>query len=79
MPLQYFGADTDTADVIRALQRDGATIVRNQVGPEVTDAILTELRKPFDEVGKCDESEFNGYKTYDESSHSRPQFRKNRR
>jgi len=63
MPLQYFDPDVDTADIIRALQRDGAAVVRNQVGPEVTDAILTELRKPFDEVGKCDESDFNGYKT----------------
>ncbi len=63
MPLQYFDPDNDTADVISALQRDGAAIVRNQVGPEVTDVILTELRKPFDEVGKCDESDFNGYKT----------------
>ncbi|MBW8056199.1 MAG: phytanoyl-CoA dioxygenase family protein [Nitrospira sp.] len=63
MPLQYFDPDVDTADIIRALRRDGAAVVRNQVGPEVTDAILTELRKPFDEVGKCDESDFNGYKT----------------
>ncbi len=63
MPLQYFDPDVDTADIIRALQRDGAAVVRNQVGLEVTDAILTELRKPFDEVGKCDESDFNGYKT----------------
>jgi len=63
MPLQYFDPDVDTADIIKALQRDGAAVVRNQVGPEVTDAILTELRKPFDEVGKCDESDFNGYKT----------------
>jgi len=63
MPLQYFDADVDTADIIRALQRDGAAVVRNQVGPEVTDAILMELRKPFDEVGKCDESDFNAHKT----------------
>ncbi len=63
MPLQYFDPDVDTADIIGALQRDGAAVVKNQVGPEVTDAILTELRKPFDEVGKCDESDFNGYKT----------------
>ena len=63
MPLQYFDPDVDTADIIKALQRDGAAVVRNQVGPEVTDAILTELRKPFDEVGKYDESDFNGYKT----------------
>ncbi len=63
MPLEYFDPDVDSADVVKALRRDGAAVVRNQVGPEVTDAILTELRKPFDEFGKCDESDFNGYKT----------------
>jgi len=63
MPLRYFDPDVDSPDVVKALRRDGAAVVRNQVGPEVTDAILTELRKPFDEVGKCDESDFNGYKT----------------
>ncbi len=63
MPLEYFDPEADTADVIAALKRDGATVVRNQVGPEVTDAVLAELRGPFDTVGKCDESDFNGYST----------------
>ena len=52
MPLEYFDPEADTADVIAALKRDGATVVRNQVGPEVTDAVLAELRGPFDTVGK---------------------------
>ena len=63
MPLEYFDPDADTTDVVAALRRDGATIVRNQIAPDVTDAVLAELREPFDKVGKCDESDFNGYTT----------------
>ena len=63
MPLKYFDPNVDTADIVQALRRDGAAVVTNQVAPEVTDAILTELRTPFDEVGRFDESDFNGYKT----------------
>ena len=63
MPLEYFDPDADTTDVVAALRRDGATIVRNQVAPDVADAVLAELREPFDKVGKCDESDFNGYTT----------------
>ncbi len=51
MPLEYFDPDANTADVIAALKRDGATVVRNQAGPEIIDAVLAELRAPFDEVG----------------------------
>ena len=63
MPLEYFDPDADTADVIAALKRDGATVVTDQIAPEVADTVLAELRVPFDEVGKCDESDFNGYST----------------
>ena len=63
MPLEYFDPKADTADVIAALKRDGATIVKNQITPDVTDAVLAELRGPFDKVGKCDESDLNGYST----------------
>ena len=63
MPIEYFNPDANTADVVSALQRDGAAIVKNQVEPELVEAVHAELRKPFDEVGKCDESDFNGYNT----------------
>ncbi len=63
MPLEYFDPEADTADVIAALKRDGAVIVRNQITPDVADAVLAELRGPFDKVGKCDENDFNGYTT----------------
>ena len=63
MPLEYFDPDTNTADLVAALRRDGAAVVTNQIAPELADAVLAELRTPFDEVGKFDESDFNGYTT----------------
>ena len=63
MPLEYFEADADNAGIIAALKRDGAAVVRNQVSDELADAVLADLREPFDEVGRFDESDFNGYKT----------------
>jgi len=63
MALSYFDPDTDSVDIIEALKRDGAAIVRHAVAPTVADAVLAELRAPFDRVGKCDENDFNGYKT----------------
>jgi len=63
MPLEYFNTDTDTLDIISALRRDGAAVVTEQVAPELADTVLAELRDPFDKVGKCDESNFNGYST----------------
>ena len=63
MELEYFEPDADSADVIAALKRDGAAVIRNQVSDELADAVLTDLREPFDEVGRYDESDFNGYKT----------------
>lgn len=63
MKLEYFEADSDNADIIEALKRDGAAVVRNQISDELADAVLADLREPFDKVGHFDESDFNGYKT----------------
>jgi hypothetical protein len=63
MPLEYFNTETDTADIVSALKRDGAAVVTEQIAPELADAVLAELREPFDKVGKYDESNFNGYST----------------
>ncbi len=63
MPLEYFDPEANTVNVITALKRDGAAVLTNQIASEVADAVLAELRTPFDEVGKCDESDFNGYTT----------------
>ena len=68
MPIEYFDRDATSADVVEALRRDGAAIVKNQIEDKIADAVLAELRKPFDDLGKFDESEFNGYKTLRVSS-----------
>ena len=63
MPLEYFDPDAASADVVAAIKRDGAAIVVNQVSADTADAILAELREPFDTQGRNDENDFNGYKT----------------
>ena len=44
MALKYFNTDSDTADIVSALRRDGAAIVTEQIAPEIADAVLAELR-----------------------------------
>ena len=61
--LEYFDPDTPDEDVIACLLRDGAAVVLNQVSRAVTDSVYGELRASFDQIGRCDESDFNGYKT----------------
>ncbi len=68
MPLEYFDPDSNSVDVIAALKRDGAVVVKNQIAAELADAVLAELREPFDAVGKYDENDFNGYTTLRVSS-----------
>ena len=63
MSIESYAPDVDTAAVVSALERDGAVVVRDQVVDRVVDAVLAELREPFDSVGRCDEDDFNGYKT----------------
>ena len=43
MSLKYFDASADTADVITALQDDGAAVVNSVVDSKVVDAILGKL------------------------------------
>ncbi|SVC28544.1 uncharacterized protein METZ01_LOCUS281398, partial [marine metagenome] len=63
MQLEYFNVDSDTDDVIKALELNGAAVVENQVESELTDTILSELRKHFDKIEKGSDSGFTGYKT----------------
>ena len=63
MHLEYFNLDSDTDDIIRALELHGAAVVENQVEPELADTILSELREHFDKIGKGSDSGFTGYKT----------------
>ena len=39
MSLEYFHASSRSEDVVAALRRDGAAVVREQVGPEVADTV----------------------------------------
>jgi len=63
MPLEYFQSDAGDLDVVAALERDGACVVLNQVSAEIIDAVNADFRAPFDDLGRFDESDFNGYKT----------------
>ena len=61
--LKVFDDETDTADVVSALVRDGGVIVANQVGHDLVDAVAGELRPHFDKEGEKFQNDFNGYKT----------------
>ena len=63
MKMQYFEADASDHEVIEALQRDGVCVVLNQAPAEIIDAVNADFRAPFDELGRLDEDDFNGYKT----------------
>ena len=61
--LLNFEKGTPTSEVLAALHRDGAVVVREQVAPELVDTVLRELRPHFDEQGRASENDFNGYRT----------------
>ncbi len=61
--LASFERGTATDQVLAALRRDGAVVVREQVDAEIADAVLGELRPHFDLQGKASVSDFNGYRT----------------
>jgi ectoine hydroxylase-related dioxygenase (phytanoyl-CoA dioxygenase family) len=61
--VESYAADVATDVVVAALKRDGAVVIHNQVEDDVADVVLGELRESFEAVGRCDESDFNGFKT----------------
>ena len=63
MQLERFKGDAPVAEIIAAIQRDGAAIVERFVNDEIADQVRQDLREPFDMVGRSTESDFNGYKT----------------
>ncbi len=63
MPIEYFDSDVKTWELVEALQRDGAVVVREDISSELTDAVQDELRPHYDTKGKNEESDFNGYST----------------
>ena len=68
MSIQYFDPDSNSESIVEALQQDGAAIISKQVPDNLADRVMTELRESFDEIGRYDESDFNGYKTLRVSS-----------
>ena len=58
-----FDRDAAVGEVVAALRRDGAAIVRDQIAADLADTVLRELRPHFDEQGRSSESDFNGYRT----------------
>jgi ectoine hydroxylase-related dioxygenase (phytanoyl-CoA dioxygenase family) len=63
VPIEFYDRNVETHKVVAALQRDGAVVVKEQVAPEIVDQVQTDLREPFDTLGKFDQNRFNGYKT----------------
>jgi hypothetical protein len=63
MDIEYFDREAPSRDVVAALRRDGAVVVRAQLSGCVADAVLAELRPYFDKEGRLTENDFNGYKT----------------
>lgn len=63
MSLQHFAPETETAEILAALKRDGAAVIRDAAPPETIEAVRSELRPYFDAEGTRDQSDFNGYTT----------------
>ena len=63
MDIVSYPREAPAEDVVTALQREGAVIVRNQVSSETAKAVLDELRADFDSEGERSQNDFNGYQT----------------
>jgi ectoine hydroxylase-related dioxygenase (phytanoyl-CoA dioxygenase family) len=63
MRLEVFERSVATERLVAVLRRDGAVVVREQVGSDLAASVLRELREPFDTEGTLQQSDFNGYKT----------------
>lgn len=63
MTIERFSAEAPVAEIVAAIQRDGAAVVERFITAEIADRVRADLRQPFDTVGRSTESDFNGYKT----------------
>lgn len=63
MSLDSFDTSAPVSDVIAALRRNGAVILRSLIASDLADAVADELRPHFDSEGAQPQSDFNGYKT----------------
>jgi ectoine hydroxylase-related dioxygenase (phytanoyl-CoA dioxygenase family) len=63
MELVYLERDASPGEIVAAMRRDGAAVVREIVPPKSMDRVASELRPRFDAFGRTTESDFNGYRT----------------
>jgi ectoine hydroxylase-related dioxygenase (phytanoyl-CoA dioxygenase family) len=63
MTLEYLEKGATDEQVFEVLRRDGAVIISRQISEEFAEQVLGEFRDPFDQLGRFDEDNFNGYKT----------------
>ena len=63
MAIEFFERNATSPDIVTALMRDGAAIVKEQVPVSLVDKITQELRPHFDAIGHKFQNDFNGYKT----------------
>lgn len=61
--IQAFRSDVDPADVVAALQRDGAVIIERLAASPLLGSINTELQPHFSSEGDKFKNDFNGHKT----------------
>ncbi len=63
MSIESFDRGASVEEIVIAMNRDGAVILRECVNTETVDAVASELRPYFDSGGTSSQSDFNGYKT----------------
>lgn len=63
MTIQSFAPEADFDDILAALRRDGAVVLRELVPPDLADRVAAELRPYFDTEGTKPQNDFNGYRT----------------
>lgn len=63
MPIVSFPKGSETGEIVQALGRDGAVIVENWITDDAADRVAAELRPKFEEWGRYQFNDFNGYKT----------------
>ncbi|HIG60241.1 MAG TPA: phytanoyl-CoA dioxygenase family protein [Gammaproteobacteria bacterium] len=63
MALTYLYADAPVEQVVSALRRDGAVVVTELAGPDITDLVAAELRSKLDQANLVKQSAFDGTRT----------------
>ena len=64
MPITSLDCDTNIANVVSALRRDGAVIIKNLIEADLVDTVRGELRPELDVQGLKTQSDFNGSLTF---------------